>query len=221
MHIKTGGNTFPCLDYCPGPDSISFDLIEAVPETLGDTVELCADDGFVMVKQTVADWLRWEVHGGALVLTNAPVTEPVEDIGALRAVKLSGLSAAGNAAIVAGVDVVLPSTEETEHFALEETDQINLSTALTAVEQGAAGYPYHADRQLCRMYPAADILMILQAAIQHKLYHTTYCNHLLAWARRAETAEELTGITYGAELPEDLATNMAAVLAAAGGIANA
>jgi len=149
------------------------------------------------------------------------VPEPIEDVEALRPLKLSELSNAGNAAIVAGVDVTLPSTEETEHFALEETDQINLSTALTAVERGGAGYPYHANGQLCRMYPAADILMISQAAIQHKLYHTTYCNHLLVWARRAETVEELAGITYGAELPEDLATNMAAVLAAAGGIANA
>lgn len=138
-----------------------------------------------------------------------------------RTTKLAELSAAGNAAIVAGVGVALPSTGEAEHFSLQETDQINLSTALTAVDQGATGYPYHADGQLCRQYPAADILAISHAAIQHKLNHTTYCNHLLVWARRAETVEELAGITYGATLPEDLATNMAAVLAAAGGIANA
>lgn len=58
--------------------------------------------------------------------------------------------------------------------------------------------------------------LIAKASIQHKLYHTTLCNHLLTWARRAETAEELDGITYSADnLPEDLATNMVQVLAAA------
>lgn len=158
------------------------------------------------------------IEDGVLAgITPLPIPEPEVDVDALRAAKLADLSAAGNAAIVAGVDVILPSTGETEHFALHETDQINLTAALTAVEQGAAGYPYHADGQLCRLYPAQDILAISQAAIAHKLYHTTYCNHLLVWARRAETAEELAGITYGAELPEDLAANLTAVLAAAGG----
>ena len=53
------------------------------------------------------------------------------------------------------------------------------------------------------------------AATAHKLYHTTYCNHLMAWARRA-AADELEGITYGAELPADLAANMEAILNAVG-----
>ena len=65
------------------------------------------------------------------------------------------------------------------------------------------------------VYPAADILAMGEAATAHKLYHTTYCNHLMAWARRA-TADELEGITYGAELPADLAANMEAILNAVG-----
>nr|WP_283673802.1 hypothetical protein [Butyricicoccus sp. Marseille-Q5471] len=99
-----------------------------------------------------------------------------------------------------------------EHFSLMETDQINLSTAVAACEQGATAYPYHADGQLCRLYPAADIVAIGTAATKHKLYHTTYCNHIMTWARRAESVDELQGIAYGAALPEDLAANMEAVL---------
>lgn len=138
----------------------------------------------------------------------------------LRAAKEDELSAACNAAIVAGMDV--ETSQGAEHFSLQETDQINLTTALSAVQAGAAGYPYHADGQLCRMFSAAEIQAIAQASIEHKLYHTTLCNHLLTWARRAETAEELAGIAYTAEgLPEDLAANMAQVLAAAGGGADA
>lgn len=79
MYIKIGGQTYPCMDYRPGAETISFALNGAVPETLGETVELCDDDGFVMVKQTVADWMRWEVYGNALILTNAPVPEPIPE----------------------------------------------------------------------------------------------------------------------------------------------
>ena len=138
----------------------------------------------------------------------------------IRTDKLAELSASCNAAITAGMDV--ETTQGTEHFSLQETDQINLTTALSAVQSGAAGYPYHADGQLCRLFTAAEIQAIAAASVKHKLYHTTLCNHLLTWARRAKTREELSGITYSADgLPEDLAANMAAVLAAAAGDNNA
>lgn len=139
-----------------------------------------------------------------------PDPVPLED---KRAAKTAEMSAACNAAITAGMDV--ETTQGTEHFSLQETDQINLTAAVTAVQQGAAGYPYHADGELCRMFTAAEIGAVGQASIAHKLYHTTYCNHLFAWIRRA-TASELTGITYGAELPEDLAASMQALLTQAG-----
>ncbi|MDY5510264.1 DUF4376 domain-containing protein [Dysosmobacter sp.] len=132
----------------------------------------------------------------------------------LRAAKEDALSAASHAAIVDGMDVA--TTHGTEHFSLQETDQINLTTAYNAILSGAAGYPYHADGALCRMFTAEEITAISNASIAHKLYHTTLCNHLLTWARRAETEDELEGITYTAEgLPDDLAQNMAQILAAA------
>lgn len=146
-----------------------------------------------------------------------PDDRPLDEI---RADKLAELSASCNAAITAGMDV--ETTQGTEHFSLQETDQINLTTALSAVQSGAAGYPYHADGQLCRLFTAAEIQAIAAASVKHKLYHTTLCNHLLTWARRAKTREELSGITYAADgLPEDLAANMAAVLAASAGDNNA
>ena len=141
-----------------------------------------------------------------------PTPEPPTDITSLKAAKKEEISDACHAAIVAGVDVEL-SDGTTGHFSLEETDQINLTTAYNAVQTGATGYPYHADGDLCKMYSAADIIAISEAATAHKLYHLTYCNHLLAWVKRAETPDELAGITYGADLPEDLAANMAEVLA--------
>lgn len=131
---------------------------------------------------------------------------------ATRSAKEAELSDACNADIVAGMDV--ETTQGTEHFSLQETDQINLTAAYNAVMSGATQYPYHADGKLCRMFTEDEIKSISAASIQHKMYHTTLCNHLLTWARRAETAEELAGITYSSDnLPADLAQNMTQIMA--------
>ena len=182
-----------------------YDFIEAKREN-GQIVGTLTDGSEVI--------LGGDIPGiDELFLNNRPLDE-------IRADKLAELSASCNDAITAGMDV--ETTQGTEHFSLQETDQINLTTALSAVQSGAAGYPYHADGQLCRLFTAAEIQAIAAASIKHKLYHTTLCNHLLTWARRAETKEELSGITYAADgMPEDLAANMAAVLAAAAGDNNA
>ena len=163
------------------------------------------------------EYIKGIAYNGEYTIDDVPDDCPLDEI---RADKLAELSASCNAAITAGMDV--ETTQGTEHFSLQETDQINLTTALSAVQSGSAGYPYHADGQLCRLFTAAEIQAIAAASVKHKLYHTTMCNHLLTWARRAETKEELSGITYAADgLPEDLAANMAAVLTAAAGDNNA
>lgn len=153
-----------------------------------------------------------------LRLAGSGITPPRDwgDVGQVRAVKLAELSEACNGAITAGCDVTL-ADGSTGHIALTAEDQINLSTATQAVGQGAAGYPYHLDGQLCTLYQAADIAAMARAATAHKLYHTTYYNHLAAWVRRCGTVEEVQAVTYGSILPEDLAANMAVILAAAGG----
>ena len=138
---------------------------------------------------------------------------PLETV---RETKLAELSKACNAAITAGCGVAL-SDGSAGHISLTAEDQINLTNAAAAVEGGVEAYPYHLDGQLCALYPAADILAMAQTATAHKLYHTTYYNHLAAWVRRYGTTEEVQAITYGAALPEDLAKNMAAILGAAGG----
>ncbi|WP_346704187.1 hypothetical protein [uncultured Agathobaculum sp.] len=133
-----------------------------------------------------------------------------------RAAKHAEVSAASEAAIYAGMDV--ETTQGTEHFSLTEKDQINLTTAKNAVDKGAAAYPYHADDARCRIFTADEINAISQASIAHIIYHTTYCNHLFEWIRRADAAE-LAGITYGSELPDDLAAHMQEILTQAGAVA--
>ena len=132
------------------------------------------------------------------------------DVEQVRAVKKQEIGAECSAAIYAGVDV------GGSHYSLTEHDQTELLAQAQAVKEGAAAVPYHADGELCRMYPAEEFTALAQAATAHVFKHRTYCNHLNAWIRRAGL-EELQGITYGAELPADLAENMAAIIQAAGG----
>lgn len=165
--------------------------------------------GWSEANETIA---KAEAYNGEYTVEEAPDKRPFDEI---RTEKLSSLSETCNQTIVAGMDV--ETTEGVEHFSLEETDQINLTTALSAIEQGAKGYPYHADKKLCRMFTAVEIKAIAEKATAHKLYHTTLCNHLLTLARRATTTAELDEITYSADcLPPDLAENMKKILTAAG-----
>lgn len=204
----------------PAPRSIPFPGCLSLTDGQAET--LVQYNGFVTITQEPDP----EIETSTVTVTpnleaweawKAAQPDPLEE---LRAAKEDALSAACNAAIMAGMDV--ETSRGTEHFELTEVDQINLSTALGAVDAGASGHPYHSTRSLCRMFSADEIRAVSAAAVAHVLYHRTLCNHLLTWARRAETAEELEGIAYTAEgLPEDLAANMAQVLAAAGGGADA
>ncbi len=147
-----------------------------------------------------------------LKLQSSGVTPPRDwgDAEQVRAAKLQEIGLACTAAIYAGIEV------EDAHYSLTEHDQTELMAQNAAIAAGAQAVPYHADGQLCRMYPAEEFAALAQAATAHVFYHRTYCNHLNAWVRRAELPE-LAGIAYGAELPEDLAEHMAGVLSAAGG----
>lgn len=221
IQTDTDGRILRCEGgYTTPPDLTDWILIEEGPPC--DRLNLAQSHYFDGGLYTMDGIPRYRWDGTqAVERTNEELEKDrAPSIEIVRADKLAELSASCNAAITDGMDV--ETTQGTEHFSLQETDQINLTTALSAVQSGATNYPYHADGQLCRLFTSAEIQAIAAASVKHKLYHTTLCNHLLTLARRAETKEELSGITYSADgLPEDLASNMAAVLAAAAGDNNA
>lgn len=132
------------------------------------------------------------------------------DVEQVRKAKKEEIGLACSAAIYAGIDV------DGSHYSLTEHDQTELMAQAQTVKDGAPAVPYHADGELCRMFPAAEFEKIADAATAHIFYHRTYCNHVNAWIKRAGL-DELPAITYGAELPADLAASMAAIIEAAGG----
>ena len=133
-----------------------------------------------------------------------PVTppEPYEPtLAELQAAKKQEISQACEQAIYSGVSVTL-TDGSTEHFALTEHDQLNLFGKQIELSAGVTRLKYHTDGQPCRYYDAADMQLIVTAAMDYVSYHTTYCNSLYSWISGAQTAEEIQQIYYGAEIPE-------------------
>ncbi len=112
------------------------------------------------------------------------------------------ISSACEEIIYRGVTVVLEDSSA-EHFSLTEHDQINLFGKQVQLAMGAERLEYHADGHPCRYYSAADMNSIIQAAMFHVSYHTTYCNALNMWITGCQTAEEVQQIFYGADVPEE------------------
>ena len=186
---------------------------DAVPTAWGGDIELyTAGD---VLATTLTGWTTvYRDEGQIIYLSNDgsvyvppadpdPVTppEPYEPtLAELQAAKKQEISQACEQAIYSGVSVTL-TDGSTEHFALTEHDQLNLFGKQIELSAGVTRLKYHTDGQPCRYYDAADMQLIVTAAMDYVSYHTTYCNSLYSWIGGAQTAEEIQQIYYGAEIP--------------------
>ena len=160
------------------------------------------DELLTNCKITVADYLTVFP-----VTKETPMTD--EAMTMLLTAKLNELRNICNNAIVAGVDVTTSNSgDTTEHFSLDSYDQNNITNMFYSVMAGVEEYPYHADGKECTTYTKADIVAIYVAAQSMITYHTTYNNMLRVLVNRTADVETLAGITYGMELPQDLAIMM-------------
>lgn len=149
-----------------------------------------------------------ELSNDGSVYTPSAPPEPAEPpepfvptLEEVRAGKKAEVSAACEQIIYAGINVTL-SDGTTEHYSLTEHDQLNLFGKLSQISVGAAQLEYHADGQSCRYYTAVDMQAIIQAAMWHVSYHTTYCNALNMWIAGCQSTEEVQEIFYGADVPK-------------------
>lgn len=192
----------PMLDV-EGKTTGDYD-VKDVPHcyTLRDGERLIYDDVTSAIAMKKPRWTGtgWEETATPEELEAA--LPPLEDI---RAAKLAKISAACEAAIYSGVDV--QTTFGVKHFSLTINDQTNIGNLAMQAQAGTTVL-YHVDGELCRPFYPDEMLAIATAAVTHKTYHTTYCNHLNVWVRRAVTREELASIYYGCQLPGDLADSL-------------
>lgn len=103
--------------------------------------------------------------------------------------------------IYAGVDVEIESGE-VEHFSLKEEDQINLFAKQAQISWGITELEYHQDGYPCRYYTLEEMTKIIESSIKFVSYHTTYCNSLYTWINSVTSAEDLSNIYYGVEIPD-------------------
>lgn len=132
----------------------------------------------------------------------SPPEPYVPTLSELQASKKAEVAAACEKAIYRGVSITL-GDGNTEHFSLTEHDQLNLFGKQSQLAAGADQLEYHADGQPCRYYSASDMRSIIQAAMWHVSYHTTYCNALNMWIAGCQEREEVIGVFYGADVPEE------------------
>lgn len=202
---------------CIRPESanvLEIVFSDAIPAIWGN-ITIYTDDGTEATTLYGYETV-WKQEGSRVWLSNdgsvytPPVPpEPVEPpepyvptLEEVRASKKAEVSAACEQIIYAGINVTL-SDGTTEHYSLTEHDQLNLFGKLSQISAGAAQLEYHADGQPCRYYSVADMQAIIQVAMWHVSYHTTYCNALNMWIAGSQTADEVAQIFYGADVPEE------------------
>lgn len=122
----------------------------------------------------------------------------------LKEYKLSEVSADCEADVCAGETVELPNGDR-KKFQYKYLDQINLNQlmmfALTNPEISL--FPYHSSKNSCEFYDRASMLAITTTLTIRKIRLTTYCNQLKMYIRSLENLEDLKGIYYGMELPQE------------------
>lgn len=119
----------------------------------------------------------------------------------LKEAKRAEVNAACGQTIYKGITVELSTG--VEHFSLSQTDQLNLFGLQAQIASGVTQIIYHADGQPCRFYPASDITLLIEKAMFHASYHTTYANSLRSWIDGVEMNGELETIYYGADVPKE------------------
>lgn len=204
-------------------------FVDALPPSWGEDLELyTAGD---VLATTLSGWTTvYRIDGQTVYLSDdgsvyTPPTDPepvtptepyVPSLDELKAAKKREISAACEAAIYAGVDVML-SDGSAEHFSLTEHDQLNLFGKQVQLASGATELEYHADGQPCRYYIAEDMRTITSTAMAYVSYHTTYCNALNMWISGASNEAELGKIAYGADVPEEYQSEVFKSYLSAGG----
>lgn len=135
------------------------------------------------------------------------IPTPEELLVAAQSLKRSEIASACEQTIYNGINVTL-ADGTVEHFRLTEHDQLNLFGKQVQIAAGVEKIEYHADGQPCRYYSAEDMQTIIQAAIFHVSYHTTYCNAVNMWIAGCQDAAEVQGIFYGTDVPEMYRTDV-------------
>lgn len=159
-----------------------------------------------MPPETVKKCLVWLVGSGSITMEDfvtAGNTIPgglsSDDI---KEAKLCELSVACNQVIESAHEVQLSDGPRVFTFK-EKPDQGNIKMMFDAVVMGATKYIYHPNNDgdnMCRVYPAADIVEIYKTMTETIAHHTTYHNLLKQYVLSLSDKDDIISVRYGQPL---------------------
>ena len=117
----------------------------------------------------------------------------------IRSKKIDELSESCKNEIIKGISVKL-SDNFYHQFALTVEDQINLEGLVRQADKGARYLLYHESGCISRLYNAADIRKVHQAAFEHKQKHQLYFNCLKYCINNLYDKDIIDSITYGDDI---------------------
>lgn len=147
-------------------------------------------------------------------IQDEPEQIPVEEtvtIDYLKTQKIKEMSYICNQTITNGFDIEL-SDRKVHHFSLTVQDQLNLITLSAMMSSGEDVVPYHADGEKCEYFSAIDIGLIVRAATELKIYHTTYYNSLKLYIQSLDNRDLVSDINYGIDIPDEYKSDVLVTL---------
>lgn len=174
----------------------------------------------VYIEDSEAEELKTLLGLGASVSKDADVVwdEPVseqepedfsdnETLNEVKERKLASLLMDSHQAVYFGVDVEL-SDNTTEHFALGIDEQLDLITLYSLASVGKEQIPFHNADGECKYYTNSDILNIINAANDLKMYHAAYMDSLKKWVLSMQSIADIGSVTYGDSIPDGYRTEV-------------
>ena len=210
MYIQIDGENHACTQRYFPSGGVCF-MLDSLPQTVTGKILLCADSGFELASYDTADWLRTEIEGNTLTLTNAPEVLPhIPTTEELRAAAGKRIEGKCSGAIYAGLDI------GGKHYSFTQQAQSNIKGLLIEAQQGKTAFLYAADGEPLSTHTAEAIQAIAQKMGEWINVNLAYNEQLRAWIARETDSTVLDGIDYGVSLPADLMAAMGAKLAAVG-----
>lgn len=146
-------------------------------------------------------------NDGSVYIEPQPTPDPepyVPTLEELQEAKVAEMDIAQRSAIQQGIDVVL-SDGASEHFDLSGDEQTKLLGLQGKVLEGETAIPWHTsdEAEHCKFYSNADMKKIVETALFHVTYHTTYFRDLRIYIRSLQDKAQVEVVKYGVEIPED------------------
>lgn len=176
-------------------------------------------DTFVTLYKRISETEFELSDNGEIYVPPEPIPEPepyVPTLEEVREAKVQEMNAVQQAMIQSGVNVAL-TDGIVEHFTLTEHDQTSLVGLQSQVAAGEEAIPWHTSDEMehCKFYSNTDMQLIVTAAMAWVTWHVTYFRDLRIYIRSLESKEEVAGIVYGMELPEEYQSEPLKVMIAA------